>query len=109
MTVRYTGASVRRVEDPRLLRGRGRFVDDIVLPRMLSLAFVRSPYAHAAVGAIAIGEALAVEGVTAVVTADDLRDVRPLAPRLSSRSAGDGFTPTALLIDPHCPPMLAPI
>jgi carbon-monoxide dehydrogenase large subunit len=93
--MRYTGASVRRVEDPRLLRGRGRFVDDIVLPRMLHVAFVRSPHAHAEVRGIDGAEALAIDGVVAVITAGDLSDVRPLAPRLT----GGGFRPTT------CPPL----
>ena len=45
--IRLTGARVKRVEDPRLLRGGGRYVADLVLPGMLSVAFVRSPHAHA--------------------------------------------------------------
>ena len=47
MGAKYFGASVRRKEDPRFLRGEGRFVDDIKLPGMLHAAFVRSPHAHA--------------------------------------------------------------
>ncbi len=90
--VRYTGTRVRRVEDPRLLQGHGRYLADVVLPRMLSVAFVRSVHAHAAIAAVDAAEARALCGVVAVVTADDLRAlVRPLAPRL----AGDGFTPSA--------------
>ena len=46
---RYTGASVRRSEDPRILTGAGRYVDDVKLPGMLHAAFVRSPLAHAQV------------------------------------------------------------
>ncbi|MBT7664099.1 MAG: hypothetical protein HN608_04205, partial [Rhodospirillaceae bacterium] len=46
------GAEVPRDRAKRLLTGRGRFVDDIQLPRMLHLAFVRSPYAHARIEAI---------------------------------------------------------
>ena len=89
---RYTGARVKRVEDPRLLRGRGRFLDDIVLPRMVSLAFVRSPHAHATIRRVDPSAARRLDGVLAVLTAADLRQVaRPLHPRLE----GDGFTPTA--------------
>ena len=44
---RLTGSSVRRVEDPRILSGRGRYVDDLRLPGMLHAAFVRSPWPHA--------------------------------------------------------------
>ncbi len=47
MGAKYFGASVPRREDPRLLRGEGRFVDDIKLPGLLHAAFVRSPHAHA--------------------------------------------------------------
>src|SRR5438874_13458068 len=46
---RYTGASIKRSEDPRILTGAGRYVDDIKLPGMLHAAFVRSPMAHARV------------------------------------------------------------
>src|SRR5258706_553097 len=52
MGAKYFGASVKRKEDPRYLRGEGRFVDDIKLPGMLHAAFVRSPYAHARITAI---------------------------------------------------------
>jgi len=81
------------VEDARLLRGRGRYVDDIVLPRMLVAAFVRSPHAHALIARVDGAAARALSGVEAVVTGADLaRVTRPLAPRLT----GDGFfTPTA--------------
>ena len=40
---RFVGAKVRRVEDPRLLTGMGRYVDDVAVPDMLHAAFVRSP------------------------------------------------------------------
>ena len=43
---RYTGASIKRSEDPHILTGAGRYVDDIKLPGMLHAAFVRSPLAH---------------------------------------------------------------
>jgi len=81
---------VRRIEDPRLLRGRGRYLDDLVLPRMLAVAFVRSPHAHARVTAIESAAARALPGVADVVTAAELRDVAPLVPRM----LGEGFTPT---------------
>ncbi len=90
--IRLTGARIKRVEDPRLLRGGGRYVSDLVLPGMLAVTFVRSPHPHAEVRGIDPARARAVPGVVAVVTAADLRDVvRPLAPRLD----GGGFTPTA--------------
>jgi carbon-monoxide dehydrogenase large subunit len=60
-----------RVEDRRLLTGQGRFVDDVHLDRMVHAAFVRSPHAHAEIGAIGIGPAMAA-GALAVLTAKDL-------------------------------------
>ncbi|MGE4218303.1 MAG: xanthine dehydrogenase family protein molybdopterin-binding subunit [Alphaproteobacteria bacterium] len=67
------GSSVPRLEDPALLRGKGRFVDDIRLPGMLHAAFVRSPHAHALIRGIDKTAALALEGVHAVLTLADLR------------------------------------
>ena len=75
MGVRYFGASVSRREDPRLLRGQGRYVDDIKLPGMLHATIVRSPHAHARILSIDTSEAEAHPGVKAVVTASDLPDV----------------------------------
>ena len=46
------GAAIRRVEDARLLTGRGQFVDDMALPGMLHCAIVRSPYPHARIAKI---------------------------------------------------------
>ena len=43
----YVGRAIKRGDDPRLLTGRGRYVDDITLPRMVQVAFVRSLHAHA--------------------------------------------------------------
>ena len=68
----WVGSSVPRVEDPALLSGRGKFIDDFHLPDMLHAAVVRSPYAHAKVGKIDCAEALAMPGVHAVLTQDDL-------------------------------------
>jgi aerobic carbon-monoxide dehydrogenase large subunit len=90
--LRYTGMRIKRLEDPRLLTGRGRYLDDLGLPRMLFASFVRSPHAHARIVRIDTQAASALPGVVAVVTANELRGVtKPLAPRLE----GPGFTPTA--------------
>jgi aerobic carbon-monoxide dehydrogenase large subunit len=67
---RASGTAVRRKEDTRLLTGRGRYVSDLVLPRMRHVAFVRSPVAHARLAGIDTTEALDVEGVHAVFTGD---------------------------------------
>ena len=64
--------SVRRVEDPRLLIGNGRYTDDIVLPGMLHGIVLRSPHAAAKLGAIDTTKASSVPGVKAIYTAADL-------------------------------------
>src|SRR6516225_2204417 len=69
---RYTGASIKRSEDPRILTGRGRYVDDVKLPGMLHAAFVRSPLAHGRVLAVDVSAARALPGVVAVLTGADL-------------------------------------
>ena len=69
------GLSLPRDRAKRLLAGRGQFVDDIQLPRMLHLAFVRSPYPHARIKAIDVVEAAAMPGVVRVMTGSDLASV----------------------------------
>src|SRR5215470_12057516 len=69
---RYTGASIKRSEDPRILTGAGRYVDDIKLPGMLHAAFVRSPMAHARVLSVDASAARALPGVVAVLTGAEL-------------------------------------
>lgn len=69
---RVLGRSVPRLEDPALIRGNGRFTDDIALPGMLHACFVRSPHAHAAIRGIDASAARDLPGVHAVFTADDL-------------------------------------
>lgn len=69
---RYAGTRVPRIEDNRLLTGHGTFVDDVVRPGMLHACFVRSPFAHARIKGIDTSVALAMPGVHAVFTADDL-------------------------------------
>ncbi len=66
------GARLTRREDDALLRGRGRFVGDIDAPRALHVVLVRSPHAHARVGAIDASGALAMPGVAAVFTGTDM-------------------------------------
>lgn len=68
----YIGRSVPRPNAKRLLAGRGRYVTDLVLPRMLHAAFVRSPYAHARIVSIDVADARAMPGVRLVATGDDL-------------------------------------
>ena len=67
------GSREKRLEDPALLKGLGRFVDDISFPGMLYAAFVRSPHGHATVVTVDKEPALAVPGVHAVYTIDEFR------------------------------------
>jgi carbon-monoxide dehydrogenase large subunit len=69
---RYIGASVRRPNARRLVAGRGTYVDDLTLPRMIHLAFIRSPHAHAKITNIDLGEASRIAGVTGIFTGADL-------------------------------------
>ena len=69
----YVGERVKRIEDPKLLTGRGRYVADIDRPGMLHAALLRSGFPHAAIRSIDTSEALALPGVEAVLTAADLR------------------------------------
>lgn len=69
---RYIGQRVLRKEDPRLLTGRGQFVDDIALPGMLHVAFVRSPLARARIVGIDMAAAREAPGVHAIYTQADL-------------------------------------
>jgi carbon-monoxide dehydrogenase large subunit len=72
VAARYAGTRVPRVEDNRLLTGRGTFVDDVTRPGMLHACFVRSPFARAKLGDIDATAALALPGVRAVLTATDI-------------------------------------
>ncbi|AZV79742.1 carbon-monoxide dehydrogenase large subunit [Parasedimentitalea marina] len=80
------GCSRKRVEDVRFVQGKGNYVDDIKLPGMLHGDFVRSPYAHARVISINKEAALALPGVVAVLTAEDLA---PLGLHWMPTLAGD--------------------
>ena len=71
--MRFVGESIPRVEDHRILSGRGKYVDDLNLPNMLHAAFVRSPFAHARIKSIDVSAARATPGVVAVFTGDDMR------------------------------------
>ena len=97
------GTSVRRVEDPELIRGHGTYVDNIVPPGALHVVFVRSPLAHARLEAVDVAKAREAPGVVAVLTGADLADLpdhrpfmvlndacaRPLLARGKVRFVGD--------------------
>ena len=86
------GASVPRKEDLRLLTGRGRYVSDLELPKMLHAAFVRSPYAHAMVSGVDPTAALALPGVHTVVAGDD---PKVIGVRITARSELPGYVETS--------------
>jgi carbon-monoxide dehydrogenase large subunit len=74
----YVGRPQRRSEDARLVTGRGQYVEDIALPGLTHLVFLRSPHAHARVKALGLGAARKAPGVVRVATAADLGPLRPL-------------------------------
>jgi aerobic carbon-monoxide dehydrogenase large subunit len=78
------GARIHRREDPRLITGGGRYVEDLVRPGTLSMVVVRSPHAHARITAIDTAQAQALPGVVAVLTAADFKSAlsgtHPVAP-----------------------------
>jgi carbon-monoxide dehydrogenase large subunit len=82
---RYVGQSIKRVEDPRLLAGKARFVDDLSFPGMVHASFVRSPHAHARIVSIDTSAAKGLDGVVAVFTGEDLCDLNPFIPNVLQR------------------------
>jgi len=74
------GDSIKRKEDDRFIRGKGNYLDDVVLPGMLHMAINRSPFAHAKIKSINTDAAQAVPGVVAVVV--------PHFPRRSGQAKG---------------------
>ena len=74
MAEKYFKQPILRNEDPRLLTGKAKFIDDISLPGMLHAAFLRSDYAHARIKSIDVSAARKHPGVVAVYTADDFGD-----------------------------------
>jgi putative selenate reductase molybdopterin-binding subunit len=73
--IRGIGHSVKRQEDERFIRGRGNYVDDVVLPGMLHLELLRSPYAHARIKSIDTSAAEAAPGVVMIITHANCPDV----------------------------------
>ncbi|MBT5050929.1 MAG: xanthine dehydrogenase family protein molybdopterin-binding subunit [Rhodospirillaceae bacterium] len=76
----YIGQSVARLEDRRLLRGEGQFVDDVTLPDMAVMAILRSPHAHARIRSVDLSAARAFPGVIDAFSAGDLDGDLPLIP-----------------------------
>ena len=79
----YVGRPLKRFEDPRLVTGKGTYVDDIKRQDMVYASFVRSPHAHARIRSIDVSAARDMPGVVAVVTADDIAsEVAPIPTRV---------------------------
>src|SRR2546428_3733619 len=114
------GADVRRREDPALVQGAGRFVDDLAPPRLVVMSVLRSPHAHARLLRLDTTRATAIPGVLRVITARDVdgtvdpepavgippatrRPARPLLARDVVRYVGE---PVAVVVaeDPHRAP-----
>jgi carbon-monoxide dehydrogenase large subunit len=93
---RFVGQKVLRREDPRLLTGHGRFVDDVMLPGMLHCTFVRSDVARGRIVSVDATTARAVDGVVAVFTGADLNGTAgTLQPTLLLEMAGAPHRPLA--------------
>ena len=90
------GQSTKRVEDPRFIQGKGKYVSNLKLPNMAHAAIVRSPHAHAIIKSIDASEALAMPGVIAVYTGKDLADS-------GVGSLPCGFNPPDIKVAPHMP------
>ena len=97
---KLVGARIRRVEDPRLLCGRGQFLDDIALPGMTEVAFVRSTHAHATIQSIDVEEALHSRGVLTVLTGEEVaRRAKPLRAKLHEAPGLEHLARTYKLAD----------
>jgi carbon-monoxide dehydrogenase large subunit len=90
----YVGKSMKRVEDPRFIQGKGKYVSNLDLPGMVHVAVKRSPHAHAVISGIDVSAAVALDGVVAVYTGQELIDsgVGPLP---------CGFTPPDIKVPVH--------
>ena len=89
---RFVGARTRRKEDPRLLSGQGRYVDDVMLPGMTHVAFVRSPFAKARIDSIDFADARQLPGVRGIFVANDLREGVKLPAAWRGSVLADSFT-----------------
>jgi carbon-monoxide dehydrogenase large subunit len=100
MGAKWFGATVKRKEDPALLAGKGRFIDDVQLPGTVHAAFVRSSYPHAKIRGIDGSAAKALRGVHLVLGFADL-------PEPLQENALPQFVPTPAITELHMPYALA--
>ena len=78
MSTKTLGAAIKRKEDPRLITGEAKYLDDIQLPGMVYAAILRSPYAHAKIKGINKDKAAKVPGVVTILTGEDFKELPPL-------------------------------
>ncbi len=93
--MRYVGQPVKRVEDRRILTGRGQYIDDVRLPRMLHAAFARSPMAHATITSIDTSAAVDAPGVLGVYVGADVKAMLQPMPVALGGAAAPVFWPLA--------------
>ena len=94
------GKAIKRTEDPRLITGQAKYLEDIQLPGMTFAAILRSPHAHARIKAIDTSKAAAVPGVIGVFTGQDFADLNPLPCAWQAGGVDNHVnTPRALEID----------
>jgi carbon-monoxide dehydrogenase large subunit len=102
MSTKMVGKAVKRKEDPRLITGEAKYLDDIQLTGMTYAAILRSPYAHARIRSINTKKAEKLRGVIAVFTGQDFKDL-PALPCAWQAEAGriqnNVNTPRVLEID----------
>ncbi len=100
MEQQYIGVPVRRKEDVRFLTGRGQYVDDLKFPGMLHAAILRSPHAHARIAAIDGSGVLAIPGVRAVYTFEDIASLaKPIPVRVFALSGLEEYLQLPLARD----------
>ena len=97
--MKFIGAPIKRLEDPRLLVGGGRYVDDLARPGMVHAVIVRSPHAHARVVHVDARRALAQKGVLACVTGADLGGVPPIPIRQGAKPGHAAYLQPPLVGD----------
>src|SRR5438105_14782971 len=99
-TTSVMGARMKRVEDPRMITGAAKYLDDLKLPGMAYVTVLRSPYAHARINGIDTSKAAAHPGVVGVYTGKDFEHLNPL-PCAWQAAGTENFvaTPRALEID----------
>src|SRR5712664_3245124 len=84
---RVLGLPLKRIEDPRLVTGNGRYLDSVRLPRMVHAVFVRSPYPHARITGIDASSARGTPGFVAFFSGPDLKGIKYL---VSAGEKGEG-------------------